>query len=195
MLLAFRVARGFAWAGALALGCGCQSAAQPNNFGVAPPAAWRPAPPDAYTVPGTPLAAWKGPEGSSLVVYRSLPIPQATAAGMAEEMANRLANLPDLKVVVRRTETWGGQEGARVEAIAPGTGDALAATGTGTPIAPEGRDLVPTHRVELGFPRSGDTLWICWHYPASAEGELAPQVESTLRTLRIGSTTEAVSTY
>jgi hypothetical protein len=118
-------------------------------------------------------------------VYRTLPIPGGKAASLVEELANRLSNLPELTIVVRRTESWSGQEAARVEAIAPGTGNALAPTGTGTPVGPKGRNLVPTHRVAVGFPRGADTLWISWHYPESAHATVGPQIEATLKSLRL----------
>jgi hypothetical protein len=172
--------------GALAIFCGgCQSSVGSGEAPLQPPAGWRPASVDFLTVPGKPLWAWSGPQGASLVMYQTLPIPGGSAASLADELANRLSNLPELSVVARRTETWSGQEAAHVEAIAPGTGGAWASTGTGTPHAAKGRTLVPTHRVALGFPRAADTLWIAWHYPESAHATLAPQIEATLKTLRL----------
>ena len=59
---------------------------------------WRPMERTSVPVPGTPLAAWSGPAGgaASLVVYRALPIPDGTARGLAEGLANRLTNLPGI---------------------------------------------------------------------------------------------------
>jgi hypothetical protein len=184
MIVRFRVAP---WlAGLVAAFCGgCQPSLGSGEFQLRPPAAWQTAPVEGVAVPGTPLSAWVGPEGASLVVYRALPIPGGRAASLAEELANRLTNLPELTVVARRTESWSGQEAARVEAIAPGLGNAIASTGTGTPYAPRGRNLVPTHRVSVGFPRAADTLWIAWHYPESAHAIISPQIDATLKSLRL----------
>jgi hypothetical protein len=166
--------------------CGCGPARDSAaGFQLQPPAAWQADPVEGVTVPGTPLAAWVGPERASLVVYRALPIPGGKAASLVEELANRLSNLPELTVVTRRTESWSGHDAARVEAIAPGLGNSLAPTGTGKPVVPKGRTLVPTHRVAVGFPRAADTLWIAWHYPESAHATIAPQIEATLKTLRL----------
>ncbi len=57
-------------------------------------------------VPGTPLAAWSGPDGSSLVAYRTLP--GASPEMLAEALGNRLENLPGLKLLVKRSETLAG---------------------------------------------------------------------------------------
>jgi hypothetical protein len=184
----FRVAPLLIGVSALVLvahGGGCVPSLGSSDAQLHPPATWQPAAIAGRTMPGTPLQAWSGPQGASLVVYRTLPIPGGSAASLVDELANRLSNLPDLKVVARRTETWSGQEAARVEAIAPGTGDALAPSGTGMPVVPEGRTLVPTHRVALGFPRVTETLWITWHYPESAQSTVAPEIEETLKSLRL----------
>ncbi len=41
---------------------------------------WQPVQPLTWGVPGVALAAWAGPDGSSLVLYRTLPAPGGTAA-------------------------------------------------------------------------------------------------------------------
>jgi hypothetical protein len=186
----FRVAPQWVTAGAgavllIALGGGCQPTPGAGEVVLQPPAAWRPAPTDGVRVPGTPIRAWTGPEGASLVVYRALPIPGASAKSVADELANRISNLPELTVVARGTETWNGHEAARVEAIAPGTGDALAPSGTGIPVVPKRRQLLPTHRVAFGFPTETETLWIAWHYPETAHAVVAPQIEATMKSLRL----------
>ena len=109
--------------------------------------------PATWMVPGTPLAAWSGPDGSSFVVYRTLWVPEGSAEMLAEALGNRLENLPGLKLLVKRTETVAGVPAARVEVIAPGTGDALAASGLGEPIEPPGKTLIPTRQVTLAFTR------------------------------------------
>ncbi|HEV3164631.1 MAG TPA: hypothetical protein VGZ22_11435 [Isosphaeraceae bacterium] len=198
MSLGFRVAPH--WAVALAsvlllLASGCEATSALTDLTIAPPAGWLPIDPAKAIVPGTPLAAWSGPQGSSLVLYKTLPIPQGTAATVATDFTNRLTNLPGLEVKAQRTETWGGHEAARVEVVAPGTGDALAPSGTGTAIAPKGKTLVPTHRVALAFLRPTDTLWLTWHYPDSASAEIAPQIEATLRSLRLSQAAAASQSY
>ena len=49
--------------------------------------------------------------------------PGASAEMLAEALGNRLENLPGLKLLVKRTETVAGIPAARVEVVAPGTGD------------------------------------------------------------------------
>src|SRR6476469_2082939 len=92
----------------LAFGVGCRSSVESVQLGIAPSAEWRAAPIGSGNVPGTPVAAWSGPQGASLVAYTALPMPRGTAAGVSEDLANRLTNLPGLRVVERRTETWDG---------------------------------------------------------------------------------------
>jgi hypothetical protein len=132
------------------------------------------------------MAEWSGPEGASLVVYRSLRIPEGDAAMIAESLSNRLTNLPELKVVARRVETWGGRPAARVEVIAPGTGSALAPSGTGVPVGPKGSRLVPTRRVVVGIPRATQTLFLMWHAPESAADMLETQIKDVQTRLRLG---------
>lgn len=165
------------------------------GVGLSLPAGWHAVDRSTWLVPGTPLAAWAGPGGSSLVVYRTLAIPAGRAEEVLTEQANRLVNLPELKVVGRRIETAGGLPAARVEAVAPGTGDALAATGMGTPSAPPGRALVPTRRVVITVPRAGDTLCFVWHAPESAAEALGAQVEAALSSLTIEKGRPATASY
>jgi hypothetical protein len=138
-------------------------------------------------VPGTALAAWSGPEGSSLVVYRSLPFPDGTAAMIAESLANRLTNLPDLEVKVKRTEKVAGEPAARVEVIAQGNGDSLAPSGAGTPVSTTGKPLIATRQVTVGFPRQGGSLFLSWHMPESAYSRISPDIEAVLGSLQLSS--------
>jgi hypothetical protein len=171
---------------ALALISGCRPAGPLARAGISvtPPSSWRPARPSASKVPGVSLAAWTGPDGSSLVLYRTLPAPGGSAKMIGEALANRLSNLPGLKLVVHRMETVGEVSAARVEVVAPGTGDALAPSGTGTPIAPTGKSLLPTREVTLGFHRPDATLFLTWNIPESAYGRLAPEINATLESVR-----------
>jgi hypothetical protein len=165
-------------------GCEPSSPLEAAGLGaLAPSEGWRSEGPNTYSVPGKILAAWSGPEGASLVAYRNLPIPDPSASALAEELAARLANLPGMTVGAVETRRVGGAEAAWVESVGPGTGDALAPSGVGVPVAPEGRTLVPTRRVALGMPRADGTVWLVWHFPDSARERLAPQVEATLNQL------------
>ena len=105
-------------------------------------------------------------------------------------LANRLTNLPELKLLVRRTETLAGQPAARVEVVAPGSGAALAPSGVGTPLATEGKSLVPTHQVTVGFARSRGTLFLSWHTPEQAHARIAPDIEAMLESLRLRADTQ-----
>jgi hypothetical protein len=166
---------------------GCRSATPLEQAGLemSPPEGWRPTSPAGLTVPGKPLAAWRGPEGATLVLYRALPAPGASPESLAGEMATRLANLPGVRDLSGRVEPIAGWPAARVELTAPGTGDALAATGMGEPYAPRGKVLVPTHRVCVGWPDPAGPTWLCWHYPESARAAIDPQVAATLQGVRV----------
>ena len=168
---------------------GCERAEPLARAGItlAPPASWRPVKPDASKAPGVTLAAWTGPDGSSLIVYRTLPAPGGSAKMIEVALANRLASLPSLELVAHRTETIGEMTAARVEVIAPGTGDALAPTGTGTPIAPPGKTLFPTREVTLGFHRPDATLFLTWDVPESSYARVAGDIKATLESVRFTS--------
>jgi hypothetical protein len=184
------------WA-VLGLAGGCTPSAGLGRTGVelTPPVGWKTVAPTTWPVPGTPIAAWSGPGGASLVLYRSLPVPGGRAEALAEGLANRLENLPGLRVVSRGVETVGGLDAARVEAVAPGTGDALAPSGAGTPVAPEGVTLRPTRRVVLLVPRPADTLGLVWHAPEEDTNRLEQQVRSTLATVKIDRGRLTTSSY
>jgi hypothetical protein len=174
------------WVMAVLLVVGCQSAAPLERSGIelTPPGSWRRVESSAWMVPGVVLAAWVGPDGSSLVVYRTLPVPGGSATSIAEGLTNRLENLPGLQVRARRTETVAGTTAARVEVVAPGTGDAMAPSGVGTPVAPAGKSLIPTRQVTLGFVRPDVTLYVTWHLPESSYDRIAPEIQATIDTLR-----------
>ncbi|WP_148593245.1 type 2 periplasmic-binding domain-containing protein [Aquisphaera giovannonii] len=156
------------------------------GFQVKPPDGWKAVERSRWLAPGTPLAAWAGPDNSSLVVYQTLPAPSDTAEVLAEAMANRLMNLPELTLTAKRTETIAGQAASRVEAVAPGSGAAFAPSGIGKPVAASGETLIPTHRVVVGFPRSDGPVFLAWHAPESSSARLLQDVEATLKGLAIG---------
>ncbi len=175
---------------AAAGGCQPSSPLKQAGIGLDLSSPWQPAEPLRWMVPGKALAAWQGPEGSSLVVYRTLPVPGGGSAAMiVESLANRLINLPELDVLVRRTEALAGATVARVEVVAPGFGDALAPSGIGKPIALEGKSLIPTHEVTIGIPRTAGPLYLTWHAPESAFARIAPEIEAALRGLKLSADT------
>lgn len=175
---------------------GCQPGRPLEEAGVrlTPPEGWSAAETSAYVVPGTPLAAWEGPDGSSLVVFKTLEQPGAAAEKILTEYTNRLETLPGVKIVSRGLHEVGeGLEAARVVAVAEGTGSAFAPSGSGKPVAPKGQKLVPTMRVAIAIPRDHDVLWLTWHFPESAKDKLSPDVERTLETLEIDPETRTSS--
>jgi hypothetical protein len=176
-------------AASLELISGCQPVGSLERAGVVltPPSSWRSVKPLTWQVPGVAQAAWAGPDGSSLVLYRTLPTPDGTAAMIAEALGNRLENLPGLQLVVKRTEKVDGTTVARVEVVAPGFGDVIAPSGTGTPIALAGKSLIPTRQITFGFVRPGETLYLTWHMPESSHTRIAPQIDTTLESLRFTS--------
>jgi hypothetical protein len=165
---------------------GCTPSGPLEQAGVALtlPSGWKPVAPTTWPVPGTPLAAWSGPGGASLVVYRSLPVPDGKAESVARGLATRLENMPGLRVEAARGETVAGLDAGRVEAVAPGFGDSLAPTGIGTPVETRG-PLRPTRRVVILIPRPADTLALVWHAPAADAARLDGQVRDTLSSLKV----------
>jgi hypothetical protein len=156
-----------------------------SGIAVTAPASWHSVRPSTWMVPGTPLAAWSGPDESSFVVYRTLWVPSGSAEMLAVALGNRLANLPGLKLLVKRSETIAGLQAARLEVIAPGTGAALAPTGLGE--APSGPKLVPTRQVTLAFIRPTETIYLSWHTPESSYDRIEPDIRTTLQSLRFDS--------
>ena len=133
--------------------------------------------------PGARRAAG-GMGGAGRLVAGALPHsagPGGSAAMIAEALANRLENLPELRLIVNRTETVGETTAARVEVVAPGNRRALAPSGTGTPIAPAGKTLIPTREVTLGFHRPDATLFLTWDSPESSYGRIAPEIQGHAR--------------
>ena len=164
-------------------GCGPKTPLDRAGITLSPEKSWHAQSSTTWMVPGTPLAAWSGPDGSSLVVYRTLWVPAGSAEMLAESLANRLGNLPGAKLLVKRTETVAGRAAARLEVVAPGTGDTLAASGLGTPIELSSKPLEPTRQVTLVFPRSQDTIYLTWHVPEKSHDRIEPEIRTTLQTL------------
>jgi hypothetical protein len=167
------------------LGCQPTGGNETSVVPVEPPASWKRVEPGTWRVPGVALSAWSGPEGSSLVVYRTLPVPGGTPEMIAEGLANRMENLPGVRILERRTESVGGATAARVELVAPGTGDALAPSGAGSFVVPDGKTLVPTRQVTLGFLTPDRTIYLRWHVPDGSYDRIAPDIRSTIASVRL----------
>ncbi len=165
-------------------GCSPGTLLERSGIELKVPTAWHSAGATTWMVPGTPLAAWSGPDGSSLVIYRTLWVPDGSAEMLAEALGNRLKNLPGTKLLVKRVETIAGAQAARVEVVAPGTGDALVASGLGAPIKPPEKTLKPTRQVTLAFARPTETIYMTWHMPEGSYAQIEPEIRVTLQSLR-----------
>jgi hypothetical protein len=106
---------------------------------------------------------------------------------LAEALGNRLENLPGLKLLVKRSETVAGVPAARVEVVAPGTGDALAPSGLGEPSMLPGMTPIPTRQVTLAFARAEATIYLTWHMPEGSYDRIEPEIRTTLQSLRFDS--------
>jgi hypothetical protein len=183
-----------AWA-MLVGGCTTSDPLARAGVSVRPPTDWKPVASTTWPVAGTPLAAWSGPSGSSLVVYQSLAAPGLEAKEHLDGLVHRLENLPDLRVVAQRTERVKEFLAGRLEAVAPGPGDALAPSGMGQPVARLGQTLRPTRRVLIVIPRAADTLWLIWHAPEDNHIEQDEAIRATLASLVIDQNSLATSSY
>jgi hypothetical protein len=170
------------------LACGCQPSGPLEGAGVSlsVPDSWKPVEPTRWNVPGRPLGAWAGPEGSSLVAYQTLPVPGGGAAvRVAEGLVNRLTNLPELRILGRREETIAGAPAVRIDLLAPGFGDALAPSGVGVPMPIEGKQVIPTRQATVVFARHAGSLFLTWSAPESAWSRIAPEIDATLGKLAL----------
>jgi hypothetical protein len=165
-------------------GCGPRAPLDRAGIAISPPGSWHVQARAKWMVPGTPLAAWLGPDGSSLVAYQTLWVPGGSAEMLAEALGNRLESLPELKLLVKRVETIAAVPAARVEVVAPGTGDALAPSGLGAPIEPTGKALIPTRQVTLAFARPSGTIYLTWHMPEASFDRIEPEIQTSLDSLR-----------
>jgi hypothetical protein len=179
----------------LIAGCGSKDLLDRAGVALTPGSGWKPAAATTWPVPGTPLAAWSGPGGASLVVYRSLPVPDGRASDIAGAIVTRLASNPGLRVVAQTEEKLSGLDAARVDIVAPGTGDALAPSGRGVPLAPGSMPLKPTRRIVVTIVRPADTLALVWHAPEASVEVLETQVRATLQSLKIDRGRLATASY
>ena len=176
-------------------GCATKSPLEANGVSLSPGSDWKPASPTTWAVPGTPLAAWSGPSGSSLVAYVALAAPGVDAKGLGTALATRLENLPDLRLLKNEVAKIDGLDAARVVAVAPGDGAELAPTGTGKPRFNDDRPTKPTRRVTIIIPREQDTVAILWHAPEEAASSLDQAIETALSSLKLERDTLSTSSY
>jgi hypothetical protein len=163
-------------------GCGSDPTAyDPSRLSFDPGAGWTKAEPSSVLAPGRVISAWTGPEGSSLALVRTLPVPRGEAINLKMDFASRLDNNPELVFQKQETTTVGGQSAAWVEVVAPGNGSSLAPTGLGKPSVAPGETLVPTRRVSVGFNRPDAVYWLVAHYPEKARSTIGPAIEGVLR--------------
>lgn len=169
----------------LLVGVGCEPSSTAEGFAsrLKLPEGWKAVDRETWRAPGQRLASWSGPEGSSLVVYRTVPDPDGDADRLVASIVSRLTNLPGFTLVAHRVETIAGVAAARIEIVAPGTGTEIAPTGLGIPA--KGPDLVPTREITIGFPRADGSLFFVWRTPESAQAKLAPAIDSILGSLTL----------
>ncbi len=193
LIPAFRL--GIVAAAALAAaGCADPSTMETTGVSITLRPSWKPVAEGTYLVAGKPIGSWSGPEGSSLSIFQVLPTPEiarglarpeAVAKTISVELANRATNLPGAKVLKSEVATVAGRAAAAVEWSAPGTGDAIAPSGVGTPVAPKGKTLIPTVRITRAIPRATDTIFVMFHAPESVEARLRPEIDAALDALRV----------
>lgn len=180
------------------LGCGSNDPLASAGVVVRPPVKWVPLVGVETNLPQLPrrtIAAWFGPGRSILQVHVDITAPGTNPESLAKDLSTRLANMPQLEILSCKVETIAGQSTVRFEAVAPGTGDAWAPSGTGEPKTKGGSPLSPTHRTSVGFARDADTIWLTWHYPESAAANVKPEIEKTLGSLVVRNHKSSVSSY
>jgi len=189
--------RGVALCSFVGMISGCSAGAPLDRAGLdfRPPEGWKPVAATTWPVPGTPLAAWSGPGGASLVAYLGLPVPGGRSESVALALVNRLENNPGLRVVSRSAAKLGTLDAARVDVVAPGTGDALAPVGRGSPLAEGGKPLRPTRCVVVTAVRPADTVTLVWHAPEVDAAALESQIGATLRALKVEGGPLSTSSY
>ena len=166
-------------------GCGAEAPLERAGVALEVPQGWEPVSPQTWPVPGTPLAAWRGPDQSSLVIYTTLPIPKPSAVALGHEMTNRLLNLTGIEVEPPGSMTLDGNMAARVQARGPGLGDCFVASSAGTASAPDGKTLQTTQRVIVAIPRQGPTINLVWHSPVTNSDTLMSTIETMIAGLSL----------
>ncbi len=176
------------WGLLLILGAnlGCQASpeelARAQAARVSVPPGWTPAAPSVSvpSVPGVRLAAWSGPDGAALILYRTLPIPEARPSALARELANRLTNLPGVRVIRPDPSGTNPDTHALVEVLGPGNSTGMAPSGLGEPRSAAGGPLVPTRQLTAVQTAAEQTLWLTCIYPDAAHDRLGPVVDQMM---------------
>lgn len=151
-------------------GCSSRSSLEASGVSIKVPMGWEPVAATTWPVPGEAISAWKRPGGGSLVLYRTLPIPNPDATALGVEMVTRLQNNVGVTVDPAEVHPAGPpetnrSEAALIEATGPGDGECFASTSTGVIHSPFGMPLVSTRRIVAAFPLSNTTINLVWHAP------------------------------
>ena len=144
-------------------GCGASTPMGRAGVEVRPPSGWTTRPVAGIVVPGTVIAAWAGPEGATLSVATSLPIPNPSASALATEFANRMANTPGVRVDSTRIEAVDRKESARVDLVE--------------------RDA--DRRVIVAISLRNHTVLLTWTFPNNARATIDPAIAATLGASKI----------
>jgi hypothetical protein len=94
-------------------------------------------------------------------------------------------------VKTKRVESLRRTSAARVEVVAPGTGDALAPSGSGISVAPDDKALIPTRQVTAVFVRDEGTYYIVWHMPDASYAQIEPDIKTMLESIQFTSDSES----
>jgi hypothetical protein len=180
---------------AWASGCTRSTPLERSGFSLKVPHGFQSSPVKNHPVPGRPLAAWKGPSGSALIVYKTLPVPDVSPASYVVALANRLENLPGVQVVSQDVDKIAGLDAARVYAVAPGDGGSFAPSGTGTPVSLSGKELIPTRLLTLAFLRPADTLCVAFYCPEAEYKSLRPAWEAIRKSMTLEGGSLETSSY
>lgn len=165
------------------LAAGCQSSPQSEVSALTArlklPEGWTPST-EAPDVPGDRVASWSGPDGATLVLYQTLGASDPRPESLARELANRMTNLPEARVLRSEVVETPSGKAALLETVAPGDGSRLAPSGLGTPKL-ESVPLVPTRQIGIGHLAPTRTLWLVAHYPDAIHDRIGPGLERSLR--------------
>jgi hypothetical protein len=176
-------------------GCGPTTPLDKAGLSISPGAGWTSIPTSSVVAPGEVIAAWSGPENSSLTVYTGLPVPGPDPEGFAKETVTLLQNMPGITEATASAPTIAGGKAARVDVLGMGDGRSFAPSGMGTPIARDGKPPLPTRKVAITFLRPGDTLTIAWHFPESARATVEPFIAAALAGLSLKQNASSTHTY
>lgn len=153
------------------------------------PAGWLEWSGEPLTVPGTILEAYRIPTATasgSFVIFRSLYMPETSAAQLLVQRKYLVLNLPSLELHEAKELTVGGKPAAFLEMTATGTGSSLLPTSLGKIVLPEDRKAMPTRRIWISIPRDqqGGTLEILFHCPENELDKLRSAWELALESFK-----------